>query len=143
MNEQQSMPLRVHATRLEPGADLRAELVKFARDHHLGAGCILGAVGSVISPRLRLANQKSPTQMEGCFEILSLSGTLSSSGIHLHVMIADSTGQCYGGHLVEGCPVHTTAEIVIAELSAMTFTREPDPRTGHRELKIDPRQQPG
>ena len=50
----------------------------------------------------------------GKFEIVSLTGTLSAGGSHhLHVAIADSTGAVFGGHLLAGCVVRTTAEIVL------------------------------
>ena len=45
------------------------------------------------------------------------------------------------GHLVEGCPIYTTAEIIIGEAQALRFTREPDEQIGYKELKIHPRAQ--
>jgi len=35
-----------------------------------------------------------------------------------------------GGHIVDGCIVRTTAEIVIVELSDLEFRREPDAADG-------------
>jgi hypothetical protein len=52
-------------------------------------------------------------EFNGKFEIVSLSGTLSSSGHHVHMSIADCDGNVFGGHLMEGCLVRTTAEIVL------------------------------
>jgi len=37
-----------------------------------------------------------------------------------------------GGHIVDGCIVRTTAEIVIVELSDLEFRREPDAQTGYK-----------
>lgn len=124
------------AVRLEPGTDLRDALAEYVLERNIRAGIILSGVGSLHCPTLRYANNHAHTQLDGYFEILSLSGTLSCTGNHIHMMIADSKGKCYGGHLVTGCRVYTTAEIVMAELPGWNFSREPDERTGHRELKV-------
>ena len=46
-------------------------------------------------------------------EILSLSGTLSADGTHLHIAIADSSCAVIGGHLCPGSFMRTTAELAI------------------------------
>jgi predicted DNA-binding protein with PD1-like motif len=50
--------------------------------------------------------------------------------------VSDSTGRTIGGHLLDGCRVYTTAEIVLGELPALAFTREIDPTFGYRELAV-------
>ena len=75
----------------------------------------------------------------GPLEIISLTGTLSSDGkCHLHASFSNMQGKIFGGHLIEMI-VHTTAEIVIGECSAMVFEREHDRRTGFPELVIKER----
>jgi predicted DNA-binding protein with PD1-like motif len=69
-------------------------------------------------------------------KIVSLVGTLGQDGVHLHISIADSTGKTTGGHLVDGCLVYTTAEIVIGDAQGLTFSREQDEQTGYKELRI-------
>ena len=44
-----------------------------------------------------------------------------------------------GGHLVEGCLVHTTAELVVGEAVGLVFSRPLDPATGYGELSIEGR----
>lgn len=130
---------RVHVLRLKPHDDLRLALENYARNHHLRAGFIVTAVGSLESAKLRLANQKDSTSFSGKFEIVSLVGTLSPDGPHLHISLADETGRTIGGHLVEGCSIYTTAEIVIGETTDLQFSRPLDPQTGFNELMIQPR----
>jgi predicted DNA-binding protein with PD1-like motif len=72
-------------------------------------------------------------------EIVSLTGTLSPDGLHVHIALSRSDGACIGGHLVPGCIVNTTAELVIGELPEVEFRRLPDPATGYRELSVQPR----
>ena len=98
---------------------------------------MLTCVGSLTDVTLRLANQEGPAHYHGHFEIVSLVGTLSATGgAHLHLSVSDSTGRTLGGHLLDGCRVYTTAEIVLAELPALTFTREADPTFGYQELVV-------
>lgn len=69
------------------------------------------------------------------FEILSLVGTLSPDGLHLHASLGDAKGAVCGGHLVRAT-VHTTAEVVIGEASALSFSQEMDNSTGFKELVV-------
>lgn len=128
--------LITYALRLRPGQDLRVELEKFTKAKRLRAGFILTTVGSLQKASLRMANQSNATLFEDKFEIVSLVGTLSPDGPHLHLSISDGTGKTIGGHLVEGCIIYTTAEIVIGELKGVRFTREKDAQTGYQELRI-------
>ena len=71
--------------------------------------------------------------LHGPLEIVSAEGTISSNGVHVHIAVSDDEGAVYGGHLMEGCKVHTTAEICIME-TEMVFKRIFDPETGYKEL---------
>jgi predicted DNA-binding protein with PD1-like motif len=128
--------MKVYALRLMPNQDLRKQLELFIKQRKLQAGLILTAVGSLQKVSLRLADQKDATLFDGKYEIVSLVGTLSPDGVHLHISLSDSTGKTIGGHLLEGCEIYTTAEIVIAEARGLLFTREQDAQTGYKELKI-------
>lgn len=134
-----SSSLRAYALRLHPGDDLRAALLAFVASQRLQAGAVLTCVGSLTTLCLRLANQEAATTYQGHFEIVSLAGTLSASGgSHLHLSASDGTGRTLGGHLLAGCRVYTTAEIVLAALPELQFAREPDPAFGYHELVVRP-----
>lgn len=124
------------ALRLSPQQDLKAELDALAQMQNLEAACVLTCVGSLTKAVLRLAGQEEATVYEGKFEIVSLVGMLSWHGSHCHMAIADSTGRTIGGHLMKGCSIYTTAEIVVGILPNLSFQREFDPATGYRELTI-------
>jgi predicted DNA-binding protein with PD1-like motif len=131
--------MNVFALRLTPNQDLKQSLKEFATVHDLQAGFILTAIGSLTQATIRFADQKTSEILPVKFEILSLNGTLSIHGIHLHITIADSTGRTIGGHLDNGCIIYTTAEIVIGESKDVVFTRTADSLTGFLELEIKPR----
>lgn len=128
--------MKTYALRLHPGQDPQLELVRFAQDHSLQAGFILTCVGSLRRAALRLANQPNTTFYQGKFEIVSLVGTLSPDGPHLHISLSDSHGNTIGGHLQDGSEIYTTAEIVIGELENLRFQRPVDPETGYDELMV-------
>jgi len=128
------------AKRLLPGQDLKHELLVWAKENSWMAAVVVSSVGSLSEVRLRLANTQPGAsaflEKKGPFEILSLNGTLSAQGLHMHLAVADSTGHCWGGHLVEGNRIYTTCELIIADCLDFQFARELDSHTGFRELTI-------
>ncbi|HEV7745157.1 MAG TPA: PPC domain-containing DNA-binding protein [Pyrinomonadaceae bacterium] len=132
----QTEHLRILALRLKPGQDLRQQLESFVKEQGIKAGFLITTVGSLRQASIRLADQSAATDFTGKFEIVSLVGTLGQDGVHLHISISDSAGKTIGGHLVAGCLIYTTAEIVIGEAEGLTFARELDAETGYQELRI-------
>lgn len=125
--------------RLAPGQDLQDEIEKLVQLHRIEAGLILTCVGSLRRVSLRLANQPSASEFVDQFwEIVSLVGTISIHGSHLHASVANSKGETIGGHLTSGNAVYTTAEIVIGVLNDVKFTRERDQTYGYDELNVIP-----
>ena len=131
-----SSGISFHAFRLTPGQDLKGEINAYVTKHKIEAGWIVTCVGSLTKFNLRFANQPTGSQAEGHFEIVSLTGTISLHGSHLHMSISDETGRTVGGHLLEGNLIYTTAEIVIGESSDLIFEREADGTTKWKELII-------
>jgi uncharacterized protein len=127
-----------HCLRLTPGQDLKLEIQAFAQAQTLEAGIILTGIGSLTQASLRFAAVPTATVIEGPLELIALSGTVSQHGMHLHGSVADSQGRVYGGHIMAGCVIRTTAEIAIASLPHLRFSRLPDPQTGYLELVVEP-----
>ena len=128
--------MKVVPLRLQPGDDLRRALDAWMAEQQEQAGCVISAVGSLSVAQLRFAGATEATVIRGDLEILSLAGTLSPDGAHLHLAVADSRGAVIGGHLCAGSLVRTTAELVIGLLPEWRFRRELDPATGYAELAI-------
>lgn len=122
--------------RLEPHDDLKKKIGAFVNERNIQAGALISCVGSLEQVHLRFANRPVGTKLQGYHEILSLTGTLSVTGLHLHLSVADTNGQVTGGHLLDDNLVYTTAEISIAVFSDIIFKRETDPLYGYRELLI-------
>ena len=106
--------MQVFTFRLKPGQDLFDEIEAVIAEKNIEAGCVLSAVGSLTHVMLRLAGRDQYSEYDGPFEIVSMTGTVSIHGSHLHISISDGDGKTIGGHLVPGCRIYTTAEMVFA-----------------------------
>jgi predicted DNA-binding protein with PD1-like motif len=130
--------LTTHAFRLKPGEDLKTGIQNLVTEKQIKAGWISTCVGSLTNYKIRFANQPGGNSDSGHFEIVSLTGTVSTNGSHLHICINDSTGKTIGGHLMEGCKIYTTAEIVILSSNEFVFKREKDGTTPWEEMQVEP-----
>ncbi len=129
--------MRIFTFRLKPGQDLFDSIEAFVADKKIEAGCVLSSVGSLTHATLRLANREHYTEYEGHFEIVSMTGTVALSGSHIHISISDGNGVTIGGHLVTGCKVYTTAEIVLAVFDDVVYKRELlENDSGYEELVV-------
>lgn len=125
--------------RLKPGQDLFNEIESVVAEKNIEAGCVLSAVGSLTHATLRLANREYYSEYDGHFEIVSMTGTVSVHGSHLHMSISDGDGKTIGGHLVPGCKIYTTAEMVLAIFEDVVYKREYAEDSGYDELAVKPR----
>ena len=122
--------------RLSPGQDLFDSIQAFVMKKDVQAGCILSGVGSLRHATLRLADREYNSEYEGPFEIVSITGTVSVHGSHLHIAISDGDGRTIGGHFESGCKIYTTAEIVIAAFNDVVYKREFAEDSGYEELTV-------
>jgi len=134
--------MQTFSFRFRPGQDLGDSIDAWVKEQKLEAGCVLCAVGSLTHATIRLADRQLPSEYEGPFEIVSLIGTLSLHGSHLHIAISDRNGITIGGHLLSGCTIYTTAEIVIAHFPQQVYRREFSNDSGFEELVVSPRETP-
>lgn len=128
--------MRNYTFRLSPGQDLYNSIEMFVQDRKIEAGCLLSGVGSLTHATLRFANQEIHNEEIGHFEIVSLTGTVSLHGSHLHLSVSDNQGRTVGGHLVPGCIIYTTAEIVILAFDDVVYKREFAQDSGYDELVV-------
>lgn len=135
-NHHKKNEVKTYPLRLKPGDDLKQSLDAFARQQNIDAGWIVTCAGSLTRYAIRFANMREPHTDTGHFEIVSLGGTFSDNSSHLHISISDSTGKTIGGHLMEGCIIYTTAEIIIQSSDDYFFHREQDGTTPWKELQI-------
>jgi predicted DNA-binding protein with PD1-like motif len=116
--------------------DLRRELEAAIRTESGASAFVVSGIGSLADATLRFAGADSETLVQGAFEILSLAGTITQDGAHMHMAIADSCGRVLGGHVCYGNIVRTTAEALLAQVDDWNLSREFDVDTGFKELVV-------
>ena len=121
--------------RLLKGMDLKKEIEEYVVNNKI-TGVITCSVGSLNKIAIRLADGKTILEKKDKFEIVSVTGTLSPDGVHIHIAVSDSVGNLIGGHLKDGCIVNTTSEVCLQVFDNIKFKREFDESTGYEELVV-------
>ncbi len=72
-----------------------------------------------------------PIEKTGTLEIASCTGNISVKEkdelvVHAHIVASDMQGNAFGGHVLSGCLVDATAELVLVEVEAGTLKRKFD-----------------
>ena len=123
--------------RLHRGDDLKQSILEFCKMNNINSGIMACAVGCCSKVRFRLAGAESFYEDEKDYEIVSIMGTISKDGVHIHISFADDTGKVVGGHLSDGCIINTTCEVSIIETNKYKLSREYDEDTCYKELVIE------
>ena len=126
--------MRTICKRLRRGDDLLGSIMEIAKEEDLALATVLSAVGCVSRIRLRDAGGVRVREIEAPFEIVSLHGTVSRQRCHLHASFSGEDLTTVGGHLMEGCTVNTTCELILLELEDWRCGTEDDPETGYDEI---------
>ena len=106
----QPLPLK-----LAPGSDLRLNLEELAQRDGI-SGFVLGVVGNLTKASFQCPGQAEPTVLEGDLEVITLNGTFSPEGVHLHLSLSDGACQVWGGHLEPGTIVQKGVDLLIGVL---------------------------
>ena len=101
--------------KLAPGSDLRLSLEELAQRDGI-SGFVLGVVGNLTKASFQCPGQAEPTVLEGDLEVITLSGTFSPEGVHLHLSLSDGACQVWGGHLEPGTIVQKGVDLLIGVL---------------------------
>ncbi len=138
---------RVLTIRMAPGDDLFGTTLKICEERGVKAGVILSAAASLQKAVLRnvwkfpdpfpITNDcRIFTPLNGPLELLQMSGNITQTEAgdpYLHAHVTISLGRpeatCFGGHLVEGCIIFSTCELMIAELEDVALMRLMDKHT--------------
>ncbi len=105
--------MRSRTLKLLPGNDLRSCIEKVGVTSN-SSGFVLGVVGNLSRAAFQCPGRSQPTVLEGNLEIITLNGTFSPEGVHLHLSLSDGDCQVWGGHLEPGTLVLKGADILLA-----------------------------
>jgi predicted DNA-binding protein with PD1-like motif len=132
---------RVVIARLEPGDDILHSIERVANEHEIQSGH-LSMIGAVAGVHLGYFDREDKAYkeftVEEDLEIVAGIGNITryeeTYVIHAHLVAADQTGRCYGGHLLDGCKVSVTIELVVTEIPELK--RGIDKGTGLKLLDV-------
>jgi predicted DNA-binding protein with PD1-like motif len=118
------------------GSDLLKELESFVREKGINLAWLSG-IGAVSRATIRYYDQAKKDwvdlELDQRLEVVSMMGNVSLLNgepiVHLHVVLADEQGRCYGGHLGNDTLVFNL-EILMNTLSGPSVIRKMDAQTG-------------
>jgi predicted DNA-binding protein with PD1-like motif len=129
---EKSNVIKTHIIKLEKDADLLDSLTNYAEENNIQAAEI-NFIGAVQSAKVLYFNQEKKKYdehiMDQPYEVLSGIGNISllddKPFVHVHVVLADSSGKAFGGHLDKGTKVWLI-EAFIHEVDSKNLVRNFD-----------------
>ena len=129
---EKSNVIKTHIIKLEKDSDLLDSLTLYAEENNIQAAEI-NFIGAVQSAKVLYFNQEKKKYdehiMDQPYEVLSGIGNISilddKPFVHVHIVLADSTGKAYGGHLDKGTKVWLI-EAFIHEVDSKNLVRKFD-----------------
>lgn len=103
------------ALHFDAGADLHRSLEAYAAEHAL-QGFVISVVGNLRQAAFHCPGQAQPTVLQGDLEVITLQGTLTPDGVHLHLSLSDGRCQVWGGHLEPGTLVQKGVDLLVGVL---------------------------
>jgi hypothetical protein len=138
MSTAESKVERVFFTRLMENEDLLEAVIKRVERAKVKAGFFF-LIGSLKKARLGFFNgqEYQAVEIDRPLEIVSCMGNVSLDEenhvvVHAHMVVSTSQGEAFGGHLLSGCVVSFTAELVLVECAQIPLRRVLDEKTGLR-----------
>ena len=107
--------MRAQSLHLDAGSDVRRSLEQLAAREN-ASGFVLSVVGNLSQASFACPGRTTPTVLSGELEIITLQGTVSPSGVHLHLSFSDGDCQVWGGHLEHGSLVLKGADLLVGFL---------------------------
>ena len=129
--------MKMICKRLRRGDDLLLQLQRIAEEQQLELAVVLSAVGCVSRARVRDASGVTLRDIDEPCEIVSATGTVSRKRCHVHVSLSKEDLSTVGGHLVEGCIINTTCELVLGVAEGWRCGVEQDEETGYDEIVFE------
>jgi len=134
---------RVIFARLFENEDLLEAISNTAKQRGIKAGFFI-LIGTLKKAKLGFYRQGKyePIQVDGHVEIVSCMGNISLKEerelvVHAHISVSNEKGEVLGGHLLPGCVVAVTAELVLVEAADLKLQRKFDEETKLYLLSLD------
>jgi len=126
---------RVVFARLFENEDLLEAISNTAKKTEIKAGFFI-LIGTLKKAKLGFYRhgKYEPLQIDEPTEIVSCMGNISLKGeeelvVHAHISVSDEKGKVLGGHVLPGCIVAATAELILVEAVDVKLQRKFDEKT--------------
>jgi len=127
---------RVFFMRFRKDEDLLDAITTYAEKSNVRAG-LLFLIGSLKQARLGFFDGEKyqritinePLEIVSCLGNVSLNER-NQTVVHAHLVVSNKKGETFGGHLLRGCVVSFTAELVLVECLGTELRRVLDGETG-------------
>lgn len=115
----------VVVARLNPGDDILESIQRIVKEHNITSG-YLNAIGAISRATLgffdSVKGEYRTIDIDRHLEVASCMGNISTLKdgtivVHVHMVASDRQGNCYGGHVMPGCKVSVTLEILITGIN--------------------------
>jgi predicted DNA-binding protein with PD1-like motif len=133
---------RVIFARFFEGEELLESIAEVARQNSVDSGFffVIGTLRSAVLGYYK-EGRYLPTKMRGTLEIASCMGNVSIKEdgeilVHGHIVVSDESGAASGGHVMQGCLVDATAELVLVKAESGTLRRALDKTTNLHLLNL-------
>jgi hypothetical protein len=136
MKKMKSMTMeeqKIHLIRLEKGEELATSLLAYIKQHNIQAGFI-NAIGAFAKGTYGYFDVDKKEYVNTSFskvELLSCTGNIAVNKdtkepiAHVHIIVGDKDGNCYGGHLIKAI-VSVTVEITLVETLPRVYREKDD-----------------
>jgi len=128
--------------RFSENDDLAESIKRVAEESGVKAGALI-LIGALKRAVLGCYKQGEyiNTELKGHVEIASCMGNIAHDEegetiIHAHIVVSNEKGEAFGGHLMKGCLVGPTAELVIVEATDLNLERAFDEKTKIKLLRL-------
>jgi hypothetical protein len=129
-------------SRLQEDDDVAESIKKKADENGAKAGIIMliGALKCAVIGCYKRGEYVT-TRLEGPLEVASCMGNVvvdekGETIVHAHIVVSNEKGEAYGGHLMKGCRVGPTAELIVIEAVGVQLRRTYDEKTKLKLLKL-------
>ena len=134
MKSVESKPGKIVLARLYEDEDLLESITRQSKKSQVKTGFFL-LIGTLKKAKLGFyrEGQYQPIEIAGPLEITSCAGNVSIKEgepfTHAHISVSNDKGEVFGGHVLPGCIVAATAELVLVEAEGVDLERRLDEET--------------
>ena len=125
---------KIVIARLYEDEDLLETINQAAKRSNINTG-VFSLIGTLKRAAVQFYHERKyeTIHIEGPLEIVSCTGNISLKEnqpfAHAHIALSDEKGNVKGGHLMQGCIIGATGELMLIEASDLRIIRKYDKKT--------------